>query len=127
MGDKIPAVDHILDSAGIFVRPVAGAIAASSLIQGIDPLLGLVIGIIMGATVAGAVQTIKGAFRLVSTGLTGGIANPAVSTAEDGATAVTGIVAIFLPYITAALILLVIIIGSRVILGKFRRRAEKFE
>ena len=125
LGDKIPAVDHILDAAGIFVRPIAGAIAASSLITGMDPLLSMVIGIIMGASVAGAVQAVKGAVRLVSTSTTAGIANPAISIAEDGAVAVGGIVGIFAPYITAAVIIAALVIGLRVIMARLKKRREE--
>jgi hypothetical protein len=122
LGDKIPAVDHVLDAAGVFVRPVAGAVAASSLIKGVDPLLAMVIGIIMGAAIAGIVQTVKGALRLLSSGLTGGVANPAVSTVEDTAAAVAGVAALFVPYITAALILIALVFGSRFMLSRLRRR-----
>jgi len=76
LADKIPAVDNLLDSAGIFVRPAAGALAASSLIRGMDPLLAVVIGIIMGGGIAGIVQTIKGTLRLLSTSFTGGAPQP---------------------------------------------------
>ena len=122
VGDKIPAVDHFLDAAGVFVRPIAGAIAAGSLIRGFDPLLALVIGIITGATIAGIVQILKGSFRLFSTFFTGGMANPAVSVAEDGATAVTGVVGIFFPYITAAVIVVLLVLGIRLALGGMRSR-----
>jgi hypothetical protein len=127
LGDKVPAVDHVLDSAGVFVRPVAGAVAASSMITGIDPLLALVIGIIMGATVAGLVQTIKGAIRLLSSTLTGGIANPVVSIVEDSATALTGVISLIAPYITASLILVGIIMGMRVVSRRLRKKAPQPE
>src|SRR5688572_33319925 len=32
IADKVPAVDHFLDSIGTFVRPVAGAIASASVL-----------------------------------------------------------------------------------------------
>ncbi|HEX9746750.1 MAG TPA: DUF4126 domain-containing protein [bacterium] len=125
LGDKIPAVDHFLDSGGVIVRPVAGAIAASSLITGMDPLLSLVIGIIMGAGIAGLVHTLKGSLRLVSTALTGGIANPGISLAEDGAVATTGILALIIPWLTAALIILMVGFGGRKIISRIKQRREK--
>ncbi len=124
LGDKIPAVDHFLDSAGVVVRPVAGAIAASSMIQGMEPLTALVVGIIMGATVAGIVQFIKGSLRLVSTATTGGIANPAMSVVEDGATASVSILSIFVPVITAVLIMIGLVFGIRFAFGKLCRRKQ---
>jgi len=125
LADKIPAVDHILDSAGVFVRPVAGAVAASSMITGIDPLLALVIGIVMGATVAGLVQTIKGAFRLLTSAFTGGTANPLVSIAEDSAAALTGVVGLIAPYISAAVILIGILTGMWFVFGRARKRKKQ--
>ncbi len=122
LGDKFPAVDHVLDAAGVFVRPVAGALAASSMITGIDPLLALVIGIIMGATIAGMVQTVKGVLRILSSSLTGGLANPAVSAIEDGTTAVAGVAAFYIPWLTAGLVLLALILG--VYYGSRRLRAR---
>ena len=122
LADKIPAVDHVLDAAGVFVRPVAGAVAASSLISGIDPMLALVIGIIMGGTIALIVQSIKGALRVVSSGLTGGLGNPAISTAEDGAAAVAGVASFFVPWLTALVILGIIIYALRPAIRKLRGR-----
>ncbi len=122
LGDKFPAVDHVLDATGIVVRPVAGALAASSMIQGMDPLLGLVIGIIMGATIAAVVQTVKSALRIFSTTTTGGVANPVISAAEDSTTAATGIVSILIPALAATLILGVLFLGAWLILGRIRRK-----
>jgi len=118
LADKIPAVDHILDAAGVFIRPIAGAIAASSLISGMDPLMGLVVGIIVGGTIAGLVQMIKSAIRLLSTAATGGIANPVVSAIEDGAAVVTGIAGIFVPLLAGIIIIALLVYFSR----KFRKK-----
>lgn len=124
-GDKIPAVDHILDAAGVIVRPVAGAIAASSLIQGLDPLLSLVIGIIVGSGIAGIVQALKGSFRVLTTAATGGAANPVVSTAEDGAATATGVASLFVPALTGALILITLFVGARFVVMRRRRRSGR--
>jgi len=121
LADKIPAVDHVLDAAGIYIRPVAGALAASSMIQGMDPLLGLVIGIIMGASIAGIVQTIKGMLRLFSSSVTGGLANPAISFVEDGTAAVTSILSLVTPVLTALLIVIGLVLVWRFASGSFRR------
>jgi len=121
LGDKIPAMDHVLDAAGAFVRPVAGAVAASSLVRGMDPLLALALGIIMGAAVAGIVQALKGTLRILSTAATGGIANPVLSAAEDGTTAVAGILGLIVPYVTGVLILLGLLVGGRTLFGRLKR------
>ncbi|MHC9543192.1 MAG: DUF4126 domain-containing protein [Vulcanimicrobiota bacterium] len=83
LGDKIPAVDNLLDSAGIVVKPVAGAVLVSSVVVKMDPLLAIVLGIIAGGSIAGIIHSGKAGVRVASTGLTLGIANPIVSVAED--------------------------------------------
>ena len=118
LADKIPAVDHVLDAAGVFVRPIAGAVAASSLINGMDPLMGLVVGIIVGGTIAGIVQMIKGSFRLLSTGATGGIANPVISAVEDVAAVVTGVAGILVPLLAGIVIIALLVYFLR----KFRKK-----
>jgi hypothetical protein len=122
LGDKVPTVDHILDAGGTIVRPVAGAIAASSLIHGMNPLLTIVVGIIIGATIAGIVNAIKGTVRGLSTAVTGGLANPVVSIAEDGATALTGVLGLIIPYITAVGIVVALVYTGKVVVSRFRAR-----
>ena len=127
LGDKVPTVDHLLDAGGVFVRPVAGAVAASSLIQGMNPLMTLVVGIILGATIAGIVNAIKGTFRGLSTALTGGVANPVVSLVEDGATALTGVLGLVVPYVTAAGIIVALVYGGKAVKSRMRCRKAASE
>src|SRR5215212_3121901 len=47
IADKVPAVDHFLDTIGTFIRPVAGALAAASVLTGVDPVVAAVLGIIV--------------------------------------------------------------------------------
>jgi uncharacterized membrane protein len=91
IADKYPGLDHLLDAVGLIVRPLAGALAASSLLTGMDPLLALCVGIITGSAAAGTVHAAKAKLRLLSSGLTAGIGNPVLSCVEDG-TAIAGTV-----------------------------------
>lgn len=125
LGDKIPIVDHALDASGTFVRPVAGAIAACSLIHGFDPLTGFVISIIMGSVVAGAVHTAKSSLRLGSTMLTAGLANPILSVAEDGAAVVTGVIGLLVPILAAAGIIIAMILIGRFTISRLKSKADK--
>ncbi len=100
LGDKLPAVDHLLDVAGTFARPVAGAIAAASSLTALDPLTGLVIGVILGGSVAGGVHAAKAGARLVSSGSTAGIGNPVLSVAEDVVSLGGSVLSIFIPVLT---------------------------
>jgi len=83
LADKYPGIDHVLDSIGLVVKPAMGALLASSLITSIDPVLGLIIGIIVGGTTAGVVHAGRAKLRLVSTAFTGGLGNPVISFIED--------------------------------------------
>jgi hypothetical protein len=124
MGDKIPLVDHALDAAGTFVRPIAGAIAACSLIRGFNPLAALVLGLIVGPIMAGAIHSAKSSLRLASTFLTGGAANPALSLAEDGTAAVTGIAGLLIPLVTAAVIVVALVLVARFTISRLRAKTR---
>ncbi len=82
--DKFPLVDHAMDSVGVLVKPTAAAIATASMVTGFDPLLTLVLGLLTGGVVAEAVHVAKAKARVASSALTGTVANPVLSVAEDG-------------------------------------------
>ena len=100
LGDKLPAVDHLLDVAGTLARPVAGAIAAASSLTALDPITGLVMGVILGGSVAGGVHAAKAGARLVSSGSTAGLGNPVLSVAEDIVSLWGSVLSIFIPVVT---------------------------
>lgn len=95
VGDKIPGVDHALHLVGGVVNAAAGAVlfAAQSGVADVPPALSLALGLI----VAGGVQATRTAVRPVATATTGGLANPVLSTAEDGASLGLSLLAVFAP------------------------------
>lgn len=99
IADKIPAVDHFLDSAGTFVRPVAGAVASASVLTGIDPMVAAILGIIVGAPTSLGMHTLKAGTRVASSATTFGCANPVISIIEDVIAFMLSVIAIFLPII----------------------------
>lgn len=108
VGDKFPAVDHLLDSAGTFVRPVAGAVATASVLTGIDPTIAAVVGIIVGAPTSLGLHTLKAGTRVASSATTFGCGNPLLSLVEDILSFALSVVAIFAPIVVpVALALLV--------------------
>jgi uncharacterized membrane protein len=108
VADKIPAVDHFLDSAGTFIRPVAGALASASVLTGIDPMVAAIIGIIVGAPTSLGLHTLKAGTRVASSATTFGCANPVLSIVEDILAFMLSVLAIFLPLVVpVALALLV--------------------
>jgi uncharacterized membrane protein len=108
IADKIPAVDHFLDSAGTFVRPVAGALASASVLTGVDPMVAAIVGIIVGVPTSLGLHTLKAGTRVASSVTTFGCANPVISILEDIISFTLSIVAIFAPiFVPVALALLV--------------------
>ena len=97
--DKFPGVDHVLDVAGTVVKPVAAAIASASMVTDVDPLLGVVLGLIVGGTLAEAVHLVKSKVRVASSALTVGIANPVVSVLEDVVALVSTILSFVIPIV----------------------------
>jgi hypothetical protein len=104
--DKIPAVDHALDAAGVLVKPTAAALVTASMVHGFDPMLALVLGVMTGGVAAEAVHVAKAKARLMSSALTGTVANPVLSTAEDLAAIVGVVLSILVPILGLVVMLL---------------------
>ncbi len=104
VADKIPAVDHALDVFSTVARPAAGALLAASTFGALggpfsNPVVAIALGIVVGAPTAMVPHIAKSGARVVSTGTTGGMANPLLSVAEDVATAVGVVLAFIMPLI----------------------------
>jgi hypothetical protein len=101
--DKIAVVDTANDILQTFIRPTAGAIlfaASNSVITDIHPVLALVCGLL----VAGGVHATKATLRPAVTATSGGLLNPAVSTAEDVIALVLSVLSILIPLLTGLLL-----------------------
>ena len=104
VGDKVPAVDHVLHAVGTVVHPAAGAalfVGPTSAETEIPALVAL----LLGAVTAGSIHAGRAALRPTSTVTTAGIANPVVSAMEDAAAAVLTAVAFLLPVLAFGLVL----------------------
>ena len=99
VADKIPAVDHFLDSVGTFIRPAAATIASAAVLTGVnvDPTVAAIVGFVVGTPTSLAFHTLKAGTRVASTATTFGCANPVLSFVEDVFSALFSILAIFLP------------------------------
>jgi hypothetical protein len=98
VGDKIPAVDHVLDALATFLRPAAGALLAASVLGFVkDPLIALALGVVVGAPSAFVPHVVKSGLRLVSSTVTFGLANPILSVIEDVLTLVLFVLALLIP------------------------------
>ena len=123
VGDKIPVVDHALDTFGTMARPIVGAFAAASVFVHSDPMTAALAGLVVGAPVAFGFHAAKAGTRAASTTTTLGIANPILSTLEDiaafGLTAVGILYPMLVPVllVIAAFIMWRLFVRARKVLG----------
>ena len=120
VGDKIPALDHVLHVFGFVIAPVSGAIvfaAQDNLVSNSHPALASVFGMLLG----GVVHAGRATVRPVVTGTTGGFGNPVLSTVEDVVSTVLTVLAILVP-VLAFLALVGLVIWAVVAVRRWRRR-----
>lgn len=120
VADKIPLVDHVLDSAATFLRPAAGTLLVAALANRLDPALALTLGLITGGTTALTVHAGKAAARTLSTASApahAGLGNTALSFAEDSVAGVGIGLAAVAPLVAfgaaVLLVLLAVNLGKR--------------
>ncbi len=118
LADKIPAVDTANDVVQTLIRPTAGAVLFAATTQPhlhLHPMLAMACGVIL----AGGVHTVKASVRPVLTATTGGIANPIVSTLEDGISAIVSFLSILIPILVVIWVLLCA--ALLILIWRFRR------
>ena len=109
--DKIPAVDHAMDTLGIVIRPIAGSLAMSAAIADAEPLVAIALGIAAGGTSAEVVELGKATTRVVANVTSFGLGGRALSVAEDGL-AVGGIIlGLIMPLIIGFFVAVMTIVG----------------
>lgn len=113
----IPVVDHVLDVMAGPAAVVAGVIASASAMANIPPGIMWPVAIIGGGGTAGLTKVMSALVRAKSGLMTGGFANPAVSTGETAGAVVTAIAAIVIPVIC--------LLGLAAILFWMARRARR--
>jgi len=125
--DKIPVLDNVLDSIGVFVKPVAGTILFSTVVVKMSPLLAVVLGIVVGGGMSELIHLKKAAVRGGSTALTAGTANPLLSIFEDLGAVVGTAISIIAPILAAVLLLVLLILSFHVFKRFFRKKKKSAE
>jgi hypothetical protein len=120
LGDKIPVVDHALDSIQHFTKPALAVFAATPFLYQLTPEYSVAIGILLGAPLALGVHSAKATARVGSTVTTAGMGNPVLSVVED----VAAIGAIVLGFI-APLLALVVAAVLIFLLARFALRVRR--
>jgi hypothetical protein len=118
----IPLLDNLLDALAAPAAWVAGTILTASSIVDMSDWLRWSLAIVAGGGIAGTVQLFTTATRLTSTATTGGLANPAVATAEAGGATGVSLLAVATPILGALLALLLVFLAARTLARRRLRR-----
>lgn len=123
----IPWLDNALDSIATPAAVVAGTFISGAMLPEFmgDDAFKWIVATIMGGGTAGIVQGASVITRGASTATTGGIGNPAVSTAELGGSVLTAGLAVMIPMVAAILVVVMLFYFIRTIFRFFVRRAER--
>lgn len=119
----IPWVDNLLDTLAAPAALIAGTLITYAFGIDLDPTARWALAIVAGGGAASGVQALTSVTRLVSSGTTGGLGNPIVSTGENIAATLLSILAVFLPFFAFAAVLVLLIFAFRRVI-KFRRNKK---
>jgi len=120
-GYYIPFVDNLLDSFASPLAIIAGSIVMASFVSDLSPFLKWSLIIIAGGGGAGIIQGSTVMTRAISSGTTGGLGNPVVSTAETGSSIILSVLAIFIPVIALIIVIMIIFLSIKKILKKLSK------
>ena len=123
VGDKIPAVDHVLHGIGTIVAPASGAVLFAGQ-TGLETDLPTAAAVVVGALVAGSVHVERAAVRGGSTVGTAGTANPVVSLGEDVTSGALVAVAFLVPVLAFVAVVALLVAGFVVARRVWRARAR---
>ena len=114
LADKVPTVDHALDTLSTVLRPAAGSLLAASVLwQVSDPLTALALGVAVGAPTSLVPHAAKSLLRAASTTFTGGLANPFISVLEDLMAVALFVLTVLVPVVVAAVLILIGLLVAR--------------
>jgi len=122
----IPVIDNVLDTVKIPLAIAIGTLLTANSLGDLDPVVQWTVAIIAGGGASGAIATLNGLTRVGLTGLTGGLTNFLLATAESiGATALTLIV-ILVPILAPFALLLLISLGIYLVLNYQKLKERLF-
>ncbi len=121
VGDKIPAVDHVLHAVGTVVAPVSGGVLFAGQ-SGVESDFPTLLAAVLGGGTAEAVHAGRSIVRPLSTATTGGFGNPVLSLLEDAGSVLLTIFAFAVPVLA---FLLVLALAGAILLGWSRVRRRR--
>jgi len=121
----LPVIDNLLDAIEIPTAIAVGTALAASTLGDVDPLIQWTIAAIAGGGTAGIIEGFTVTTRLASTGLTGGTANPLLSTTEILSAATLSLLALTVPLLAAILVLGLLFLGIGRLVKWMRKRKSR--
>lgn len=109
----VPWLDNLLDTVASPAAVVAGAVVTAGVVTDVSPMLRWGTAIIAGGGAAGSVQGLTVLTRGASTAMTGGLANPIVSTLEAAAAVAVAVLAVLAPLLAVSLVIIGAVYVSR--------------
>ena len=108
-GYFIPWIDNLLDTVATPAAILGGIFVTSASLEGeLDPSAQWALSVIAGGSVSGVIQLGTVATRAISTGTTGGLANPIISLLEAVASILCILISLFLVAIIPIIIIFLI-------------------
>lgn len=123
----IPVIDNLLDSIEIPTAIAVGTMIMSASIGHLtemEPLFQWAIAVVVGGGTAGIIETFTVMTRAASTTMTGGTANPVMSTAEALSAGVLSLLALFLPLLAVLVVCGVLAIALKQVGKLFQRKSS---
>lgn len=105
----VPWLDNLLDTIAAPAAVAAGTLLTTSFVEINNPILHWGLGLIVGGGTAGFVQIGTTLTRLASAKLSGGLANPVVSSVENVLAVGLSLLTFWLPLVGASLALLLVV------------------
>lgn len=122
-----PWLDHALDTIATPAAIIAGTLATASQIEGMNPALTWLTGLIAGGGLAGGTQAATVSTRGASTVTTGGLLNPIINAIQAAVSAVLSVLAVVVPIAAGLLVLSVALLVVTLVVRRARRRREARE
>ncbi|MEH2310370.1 MAG: DUF4126 domain-containing protein [Nostoc sp.] len=124
-GYYIPWLDHLLDIVATPAAFITGTIVTASVAPEMNPLAQWTLALIAGGGTAGLTKGLMNTLRISSTGVSGGLTNPFVSTIELVIAIGLSVLALALPVLAGVIVIGFLIIAIQRIWSFFNKPSSQ--
>ncbi len=121
----IPFLDNALDTLATPAATGAGILASASVLGDFSPALQWALSVVAGGGTAGLVQSGTVAARATSSTSTGGLGNFLIAGGESLLSALTSLLALFVPLAALVLVVLLCFFGARALMRRRTKTARE--